>query len=153
MCTHRGGLSATTGGGAGAGAAQQAEPAARGRSTTLDLTANTDHRRAAQSAPRQVAAYLDAVNNGAFSRPRMTGSGDVVRTLNPDSAGAGIQTGLRAHVIDVYTSPSSSFRRAEITDSGGNSLGHADYHSGGLATAEAAARRLLATELRRRGIY
>ena len=156
MCTHRGGLNAGAGagagGGAGAGAAQAAAPAAR--SAVLDFTADEDHYNAAQRAPRQVAAYLDAVNNMAFSRPRMTRSNDVIRTLTPDSANTGIKTGLRAHVIDVYVTPSQSFRRAEVTDKDGVSLGYVDLgRGGGLGAAETAARRLLATELRRRGIY
>lgn len=156
MCTHRGGLSAmSAGGNPTATAGQQAAPAARAqRQAVLDFTANEDHRSLARTAPRQVAAYLDAVNNGAFSKPRRTGSGDVIRTLTPDSANTGIKTGLRAHVINVYVSPSQSFRRAEITDKDGVSLGYQDQRSGGgLAGAEAAARKLLAIELRRRGIY
>ena len=148
MCTHRGGLSAAAAGG------NPTVTASAAGNAVLDFTENTDHYRFAQSAPRQVAAYLDAVNNGAFSRPRMTGSGDVVRTLTPDSANTGIKTGLKAHVIDVYLGPGRSFRRAEITDKDGNSLGYQDQRSGGgLAGAEAAARKLLAIELRRRGIY
>ena len=149
MCTHRGGLSAMS-----ANSGSTTVTASAAGNNVLDLTANTDHYRMAQSAPRQVAAYLDAVNNGAFSKPRMTGSGDVVRTLTPDSANTGIKTGLRALVIDVYISPSSSFRRAEVVDKDGNSLGYQDQRrGGGLAGAEAAARKLLAIELRRRGIY
>ena len=148
MCTHRGGLSAMSTGG------NPTVTASAAGNAVLDFTANEDHYRLAQSAPRQVAAYLDAVNNGAFSRPQMTGSGDVVRTLRPDSANTGIKTGLRALVMDVYIGPGRSFRRALVVDKDGNTLSYQDQRSGsGLAAAETQARKMLAAELRRRGIY
>lgn len=121
------------------------------RDAVLDFSAAEDHRRFAETAPRQVQAYMDHVQNAAYSSPRMTESGDVVRTLTPDSGDTGIKTGLRAQVITVYTTAEHAFYRRRLIDKDGITLSESDHRT--QRSAEDDGRRAILLEMRRRGIY
>lgn len=138
MCTHRGGLSAMSAGGNPTVTA--AAPAAGG---TLDG-------RVATTNPRAVVAYLNDVNNMAYSRKRQTRAGDVYQTLEPDKGSSGYTTGLRAVAMQVSTGPMSGYSQVTI-EHNGTVISTKRYPN--LAAARDGGRKDLAIELRRRGIY
>ena len=118
----------------------------------LDFTADTDHYRMAQANPREVAIYLDEVREGEYSRKSMTSEGDVVQMLEPDKGSSAVRTGLRAVAMQVNLGARVGARYEATVEHNGVQIASVSVR-GGLAATRDEARKMLAEELRRRGIY
>lgn len=110
----------------------------------LDFTAEQDHYRIASKYPRQVAAYLNKVKTGAF-RTTATGARET-RTFTPDTGSPDVKTGLKVTVTRRGSGVQISLR-----DKSGIELSTASART--MDAGEKQGRSLLASELRRRGIY